>query len=592
MRNIKEIVICDIKNLTKSAVVLIVLLCLCILPSLYAWFNILSNWDPYGEESTGRVPFAVVSVDEGIEMFDVDINAGDMITQALGSNKSLGWKIIEDKDEAIEGVRSGKYYAAFVVSKHFSKDLMSFSTGKYKRGRIKYYENEKKNAVAAKITDKAQRAFEEEINATFINTLGEFAADSAKAADSMGMDPEDVFKDLGDRMDALAESMEESAALLGTASSLTDVSGDVLAASDKLAEGLGNTLLSEKQVVDNTKENIPDISYIEEFELETDSISLESQTQIDIALDQARDALSKASDSISRAYGSVRSLNNTLDNTARSLNSLKLSVSGTAGELYSLRDDCNELAAMFYALSDADLLSDMNILMGIDDKTITERLAKPIQYKTKTVYPIENFGSQMAAFYTILAQWVGALLSSVLIHAKVNRNDLKLYERFFGRYILFLFVGLIQMLIVTFGDLFYIGIQCLHPELFVLAAFVNMIVFVSINYALVFAFEKAGLGVSLVLLIMQVAGSGGTFPIQVLPQIYQRLFPFIPFNYSLAAMRDCIGGMYKDTYYHSLLILMCYAFGAIAFGLIMYYPALKLNRMITESMKESGLMIS
>ena len=208
---------------------------------------------------------------------------------------------------------------------------------------------------------------------------------------------------------------------------------------------------------------------------------------------------------------------------------------------------------------------------------------------------MREYGSAMAPFYTVLAQWVGALLAAVLLKVRIKRPeqypDLRLWQSFFGRYGLFLFVGLAQGLIVSLGDLIYVGIQCLHPVRFVLAACLNGVCFTMINYALVFALENIGQALGVIVLVVQVAGAGGTYPGEVLPRVFQKLYPAMPFRYAMDAMRECVAGMYGCSYAKCMGALALFTLGAVAFGLALYWPAKWLNRLINESKARSEIML-
>ena len=112
-----------------------------------------------------------------------------------------------------------------------------------------------------------------------------------------------------------------------------------------------------------------------------------------------------------------------------------------------------------------------------------------------------------------------------------------------------------------------------------------------INYALIFALEKAGLAIGLIILVIQVPGAGGTFPVQVLPEEFQFLYPYMPFHYALDAMRECVAGMYGDTYLKCLVIMIFIFFIAAALGLALYYPAKRMNALLSESMEQSEVML-
>ena len=167
---------------------------------------------------------------------------------------------------------------------------------------------------------------------------------------------------------------------------------------------------------------------------------------------------------------------------------------------------------------------------------------------------------------------------------------LRLHERFFGRYRLFMTVGLIQALIVTLGDLLYLRIQCLHPVRFVLAACVISIAFTLIIYSLVFALGSVGEALCVIIMVLQVAGGGGTFPPEVTPPMFHVIFPFLPLHYAIDALRECISGMYDGDYYKYLGTLLLFAAVAVCFGLLMQKPLHKLIGMLEESMEESDII--
>ena len=165
MKNILKIFLTDTGRIMSNVVGMVVIMGLCVLPSLYAWFNIFSNWDPYGQESTSNMQIAVYSEDQGDKIAGEDFNIGSNVLDGLKANKPIGWVFADSKKEAVEGVYSGKYYAALVIPENFTKDMISFLGGTVEHPAITYYENDKKNAIAPKITAKAKTAVQEQVNA-------------------------------------------------------------------------------------------------------------------------------------------------------------------------------------------------------------------------------------------------------------------------------------------------------------------------------------------------------------------------------------------------------------------------------------------
>ena len=259
MKNIIKIVKNDYNKLTKNVVALVIIMGLCIVPCLYAWFNIFSNWDPYEKDATSHIPVAIANEDEGAEVLNLYINVGEKITAALGANKDIGWVFVKDKDLAVKGVESGKYYAALVIPKDFSLNALSFKDGKLDNPDLEYFENEKKNAIAPKITGKAKSAVAEEINKAFVETIAKYASEATKVADSAGLNPNIMFDDLGDRMSLLSERLKDSIVTINAVSSLAEVSNDLLKVSDNLISDAEKTVKNGEKVFDNSSKKLGNI---------------------------------------------------------------------------------------------------------------------------------------------------------------------------------------------------------------------------------------------------------------------------------------------------------------------------------------------
>lgn len=158
----------DWRRIFKNPIAIFLMAALVIIPSLYAWFNIKALWDPYS--NTGELPIAVYSADTGATFQDKDVEIGNEVIKNLHKNKQLGWRFVDSKEQVVEGVKSGKYYAGIYLPKEFSKDLLSFTSGDIQKPKIEYYLNQKINAIAPKITDKGAGSIQQEISQEFIKT--------------------------------------------------------------------------------------------------------------------------------------------------------------------------------------------------------------------------------------------------------------------------------------------------------------------------------------------------------------------------------------------------------------------------------------
>ena len=124
MRNIWKIINTDAHRIFSSVVVLVILMGLCVVPCLYAWFNVFSNWDPYGQSATSRIRVAISNDDRGADLFGLEMKVGAQVVEGLEANKQIGWVFCDSTDEALERVYSGDCYAALVIPEDFSKECV------------------------------------------------------------------------------------------------------------------------------------------------------------------------------------------------------------------------------------------------------------------------------------------------------------------------------------------------------------------------------------------------------------------------------------------------------------------------------------
>src|SRR5690625_3758507 len=161
MKNIWEIFKTDLYHIRKKRAAIIVIVALMILPSMYAWFNILPSWDPYA--NTENVAVAIVNEDEGTEVEGEKVNVGDEVVTSLKDNNQLGWQFV-DREEADQGLRKGDYYASIIIPANFSKKLTSFLDDEPEKPELDYYINEKINAIAPKVTNAGASGIVESIH--------------------------------------------------------------------------------------------------------------------------------------------------------------------------------------------------------------------------------------------------------------------------------------------------------------------------------------------------------------------------------------------------------------------------------------------
>ena len=252
------------------------------------------------------------------------------------------------------------------------------------------------------------------------------------------------------------------------------------------------------------------------------------------------------------------------------------------------------------ALESGDVKQLEDVLLGNDMTFMSERLAQPINENREAMYPVRNFGSSMAPFYTVLSLWVGALvmISTMRVHVveermeELRRRYVKVRPRheFFGRYAIFGLVSLLQSALVLLGDLLFLQIQCVNPiAFFLLGLFVGQ-VFCLIVFTFTELFGDVGKALCVILLIMQVAASGGTFPIDMLDPLLLEIAPFLPFYHAMTLLQECVAGINVGMVVVSAAILVVYVSAMLLIGIVVRKPFRIVNDFIETQLEKTGYM--
>lgn len=316
-------------------------------------------------------------------------------------------------------------------------------------------------------------------------------------------------------------------------------------------------------------------------------------------LDSLSANLDSTTSSISSMLGdldkSIQNIAGVTGSTSDGLTGLQKTLSNSASLLNEASWKLTSLAATLSSEDSKDLSAVTNLLSE-DPETIASFLSSPVKLDEKKIYPIENYGSAMAPFYSTLAIWVGAVVMAAMLKVTVADSTKKKlshpkeYQLYIGRILLLIIIGFMQSALICLGDLFFLGIQCKHPVIFVLTGMFTSFVYVNLIYALTVSFGDIGKAIAVVLMVMQVAGSGGTFPIQCAPKFFQVVYPLLPFTHSMNAMRECIAGFYGTTYATELGKLAIFLVPSLLLGLLLRKPIIKMNDAFIEKLESTHLI--
>ena len=713
MKKIFEIYKKDISSIFKNYAALIVIIALCIIPSLYAWFNIKASWDPYAQEATSGIKIGVVNLDKGANFNGKEINIGDEVVENLKDNKQLGWQFVS-AEESEKNIENGIYYASITIPEDFSSNLTSILSDNIKKGEIIYSVNEKINAIAPKLTDKGATALQEQVSKSIVETVSNAIFG---VANDLGIELEEQipritsiynslvkiqgsFGDINNTVDTAADGAEKIQTLI------TDIQNDIPKIQDtitnaqNLSSEVQSFITSSQGAVEKLAPTIKqDIKIVSEVSMDIATYTQGVKDAINTGADNAPamvdnlitkvNGLKSTADSVlnilntlnkfsggslSGAIDNLTNISNSLGTALGNLNDIKAKVDsgvvidlslldniiGVANNVASISDGIysnydstiipalndtlnvayntasgaleilkgaeaalpqvqdilniaysgaqkgeegiafvkealpeaeamiNDLVSKMANISNEEELKEVVNLLKADVAKRSDFLANPVNIVENKLYPMGNYGTAMTPFYTVLSLWVGLMLLSSMLSVE---KDGKYTPRqvYFGKLLLFLTIAIIQALIVALGDLYILKIYCVNPLLFVAGIVFAAITFTFIVYSLVSVFGNVGKVLGIILLVLQVAGSGGTFPIQLTPRFFQVVNPFLPFTYSISFAREAIGGVVQSVLTKDIIISLVYIVASLLVALLLKKAINKLSEGFVQNFKKSGL---
>lgn len=713
MKNAFRIFKNDIKNIFKNYAALIVVIALCILPSLYAWFNIKASWDPYAESGISNIKIGVVNKDLGATLNNKEINLGDRVVKELKGNTQMGWQFVSE-EESIKNVKEGKYYAMITIPENFSKSLTSVLTKDVQKGEIIYTVNEKINAIAPKITVKGANAIQEKVSKAVVETASDAILGIGK---ELGTELENQLPRLNNIYNQLLEVKSQ----FGNINDVVNLAGDgayklktlisdiqkniplinkTLENSQNLGSNLESFLTTSKNNLNNIAPVIKnDIKIINEISNEVsknvnalisainsgseyapqivDSILgklsslntsteslinilktmnkfnpgkfddiLETLANVQGAINKAINVLNTVKDSLANGgtpdlsllnnviafTNDVSNITNNLynnfdENITNKINSIFDDAYNFAGNVVTVLKEAqnklpqvtdimntvyegadkgiegidfvksklpeaenmlNELVSKIGSINDSEDINRIIDFLKTDVSVRSDFLANPVNIIENTLFPMGNYGTGMTPFYTVLSLWVGLLLLSSMLSVEA-KGEYSASAQYFGKMMLFMSIAIIQAIIVALGDLYLLKIYCVNPGLFVLGSIFTSVIFTIILYSLCSVFGNVGKVLGIVLLVIQIGGSGGTFPIQLTPKFFQAINPFLPFTYAISFAREAIGGVVQSVLIKDIVVLLIYGAIFILISLFLKKPINKLLHGFTESMEKSGI---
>lgn len=381
----------------------------------------------------------------------------------------------------------------------------------------------------------------------------------------------------------------------------TQVTQDTVAAERSRKEIL-NRITSAKQSISNVR----------------DDYATNVKPKIDALASTVSTLISQTDSMITQLSGTTDSLNDVTSNVGTNIASIRSTLDGIATKLNSSATTLNTLiTAMNSSDNGAENSDELKSLTTSNASTLSTLISAPVALHRVAVYPIANYGSAMAPFYTILSIWVGAIILCAMLKVTISNREkahvlglgdtlprvagpsgpgnasrwgLRLDHEYFGRYAIFALLALLQGTLVCLGDMYFLGVQANHALQFLAVGWLAALVFSNIVYTLTVSFGDIGKAVAVVLLVMQVAGSGGTFPIETLPKFFQMLYPFLPFPHAIDAMHAAMAGSYGNEYLLDMVYLALFLIPSLLLGLVLRKPVIRLNNWVSRNLESTKVM--
>ena len=692
MKTVFDIFKNDIRSIVKHFFVLVIVLALAVLPSLYAWVNIYAGWDPY--DKTGNLPIAIASRDTGIRASDGHrINSADDIIADISGNKSAKFIPYSSANDAIEAVRAGDVYAAFIFEDGFTYDMHHFEDAVVdEEAKITYYSNIKKNAIASKLTNQIAEDFVADINSDYLSRqLDEYLGDADEVLKDIDTEEavDTVLDQLTSTRDSLHDFNESLSLILASGNDVTKTLKNSQKHLNKARNQGASDLRSAEQQIKQAKKAINNVSA--SLEAKSDQLkSLISETQqlvddlkstsdeaakqelitkaiakndrILTILQDIRGILPKSpettggkiaaetldlmitqSKTVSRLLNSdptslelpaalaslkdlrtndlkpgldqmLKDIKNGLDRTKPLLASADIvlddvdpvldsanstvkglgsSLTGLQSMLTSLEAKTDDIIKKVQAADAKDRPAILADMLGNDPEEYSRFLTAPIDVEVEAFYTPVTYGAAMTPFYTIIALWVGSVMLVTILNSAVNRRkypQITEAQGFFGRFLIFFLIGQLQAAIVVAGDIFLLHCSPAHPLLMWVSAAVTSLTFVMLIYALTLSFGDIGRAFVVVIMMLQIAGSSGSYPIEILPEVFNKIYKFFPFPYGINAMRETVCGMYGHHFLIYLAQLLVFCLVAMAIGMLLRKPFAGVKDFMFNKMKETEVL--
>ena len=611
--NIFEIIKKDFKSALSNPIVTIVLIGLIILPSLYALLNIQACWDPYG--NTGDVTFAIANLDEGATFEGTTMNVGNELVKDLKNNDKFNWTFVTE-DELRDGVYKGEYYAGIVIPKNLSKNIISIAGDNPQQAKLEYIVNMKQNPVAAKLTDTGSTAVYTALNAKIIEIinlaaygkLGELQEGLSSGASQLASGgsqlqagsaqissgASQVSSGVGDVKDGASQVQNGAQEVNNGVSSVQQGSIKIQNGAQEVNNGASSVQQGSAQVKSGANqvqqgseelESAVDPSLIPDGPVKE---YVSGNAKLASGTSQVANGASRLADgSVQLAEGSSSLANGSSQLADGSVQLAEGSLALAAGS--ELLSNAATQALFTAAASLASSADSLASITGINETMLGDYFYSPVKLDRHELFSVPDYGSQVSPFYLVLSMWVGALITCAMLKPGTSEGTkYSSLEMYAGKAVIFLVMSLLQVTVTIIGA-HILGIYIENEILFALSCYLVSAVFMVLVYSLVSALGDVGKAVAIVLLVIQISGTGGIYPVEIMAQFFRVLNPYLPMTYAITLVREAQLGLIWSNYLPALIILLGIGLATVIVMMIIKEKADKATHYFEERLEDSGL---
>lgn len=352
-------------------------------------------------------------------------------------------------------------------------------------------------------------------------------------------------------------------------------------------------------ILDDILSGNRDIDLIRDLQLISDALGTVRVTLTENVYPMLDTMLNNLQDSLGEVSALLLDLNGILGKTTPIVKELGNTFGAVNNALIQVKDlitsysgRIDDFIEMLDGNPENGTLQNVFDFLNVDPESIGSFLSSPVSMVSKSVYPVESYGAAMTPFYSMLAIWVGCVILNAILKcdAPIPVPEATEKQRFFGRYLLFFVLSQVQTLIIMLGNLIILGVDCVHPGLLLLSGVFTSMACSMLAYAFAVAFGNIGRALIVVILIIQIAGSGGSYPIELLPNFFRQVYLFFPFPYAINAMREAIAGLYQNQYLIYILQLMLFFVIGLLIGIFAKRPLGGINKYMNEQLDKTEMM--